>query len=208
MSSLNLSSFRPCPLVLSVVIQEKSPTHTWPDPPVESGGVSSEPRLLQDKHPSAPRWTGAPHPSLATLRPLRVHPELGDPEMDTALEVWPHPCPAREDNPCPAPGGHTVPDPGQVPLAILGHLGTLMATVQPAVHQCHLMSISATTQSDVHQCHQVHQCHLLSISATSLMSITVQPAVHQCHLMSTSATCCPSLSSLRSISVTGSIIVT
>ncbi|RMB96519.1 hypothetical protein DUI87_27007 [Hirundo rustica rustica] len=42
------------------------------------------------------------------------------PDLDTALEVWPHQCPAQGDNPCPAPAGHTIADPGQDAIALLG----------------------------------------------------------------------------------------
>ncbi|TRZ10668.1 hypothetical protein HGM15179_016431 [Zosterops borbonicus] len=46
------------------------------------------------------------------------------PELDTALEVWPHQCPVQGKNDLPAPAGHTIPDPGQDAFGPLGHLGT------------------------------------------------------------------------------------
>jgi len=38
-------------------------------------------------------------------------------------------------DPCPAPAGHPIADPSQDASGLLGHLGTLLAPVQPAVDQ-------------------------------------------------------------------------
>jgi len=50
------------------------------------------------------------------------------PKLSTALEVWPH-------HHLPTPAGHTIPDTSQDGIGLLGHLGTLLAHVQPAVDQ-------------------------------------------------------------------------
>ncbi|RMC04103.1 hypothetical protein DUI87_19440 [Hirundo rustica rustica] len=53
------------------------------------------------------------------LKRLNVLPKLRGPELDTALQVWPHQCRVQGKNDLPAPAGHAIPDPGQVPLAFL-----------------------------------------------------------------------------------------
>jgi len=60
---------------------------------------------------------------------------LGDPKLNTVLEVRPHPCQAQGLNHLPTPAGHTIPDTSQDAVGPLGHLGTLLAHVQPAVNQ-------------------------------------------------------------------------
>ncbi|RMB89921.1 hypothetical protein DUI87_33695 [Hirundo rustica rustica] len=96
---------------------------------VESDKVTSESPLLQAKERQLPQplLTGlvfqVPHqpccPPLDALKHLNVLPKLRDPELDTALQVWPHQCRVEGKNDLPAPAGHTIPDPGQVPLAFL-----------------------------------------------------------------------------------------
>ena len=36
----------------------------------------------------------------------------------------------------PRPAHHTIPDPSQDAIGLLGHLGTLLAHIQPTVRQC------------------------------------------------------------------------
>ncbi|TRZ13977.1 hypothetical protein HGM15179_013126 [Zosterops borbonicus] len=55
------------------------------------------------------------------LQHLNVLPELRGPELDAALEVWPHLCPVQGDNPCPGPAGHTSADKGQDTTGLIGH---------------------------------------------------------------------------------------
>ena len=49
--------------------------------------------------------------------------------------MWPHHCQVQGDNHFPGPAGHTVSDTSQDASGLLGHLGTLLAHVQPAVNQ-------------------------------------------------------------------------
>ncbi|KAJ7423224.1 hypothetical protein BTVI_10715 [Pitangus sulphuratus] len=55
--------------------------------------------------------------------------------MDTVLKVLPNQCQVQGKNLFPGPAGHTIPDMGQDAIGLLGHLGTLLALVQPAVNQ-------------------------------------------------------------------------
>ena len=55
--------------------------------------------------------------------------------MNTVLEVQPHQCRVQGHDHFPTPAGHTVPDISQDAIGLLGHLGTLLAHVQPAVNQ-------------------------------------------------------------------------
>ncbi|GAB0205786.1 hypothetical protein GRJ2_003044200 [Grus japonensis] len=57
------------------------------------------------------------------------------PELKTGLEVQPHQCRVQGHNHIPTPAGHTIPDTSQDAAGLLGHLGTLLAHVQPAVNQ-------------------------------------------------------------------------
>ncbi|RMB90786.1 hypothetical protein DUI87_32853 [Hirundo rustica rustica] len=82
-----------------------------------------------DKQPQLPQplLTGlvfqTPHQpccsSRDTLQLFHVIPKLGDPELDTALEVLLNQCRAQGKNHCPGPDGHTIHDLGQVSLAVL-----------------------------------------------------------------------------------------
>ncbi|KAK4824303.1 LOW QUALITY PROTEIN: hypothetical protein QYF61_013048 [Mycteria americana] len=55
------------------------------------------------------------------------------PKLNTVFEVRPHQC--RGDNHFPTPAGHTISDTSQDAIGLLGHLGTLLAHIQPAVDQ-------------------------------------------------------------------------
>ncbi|RMC01172.1 hypothetical protein DUI87_22263 [Hirundo rustica rustica] len=124
---------------------------------VESDKVSESP-LLQAKQPQFPQsfLTGfvfqAPHqprcPPLDVLKDLNVPPKLRGPELDTALEVWPHQCRVQGKNDLPGPAGHPIPDPGQDAIGPLGHLGTLLAHVQPAIDQYPQFSLPAAAFSN------------------------------------------------------------
>ncbi|RMB95395.1 hypothetical protein DUI87_28116 [Hirundo rustica rustica] len=73
---------------------------------------------------SSQHWCSRPFPSSVALLCTHSTPQClsctEGPDLDTALEVWPHQCPAQGDNPCPAPAGHTIADPGQDAIALLG----------------------------------------------------------------------------------------
>jgi len=57
------------------------------------------------------------------------------PKRNTVLQVWPHQCQVQGHDHLPPPAGHTIPDTSQDAVGPLGHLGTLLAHVQPAVNQ-------------------------------------------------------------------------
>ncbi|PKU30304.1 post-gpi attachment to proteins factor hypothetical protein [Limosa lapponica baueri] len=63
--------------------------------------------------------------------PLKVFPVVRGPKLDPALEVGPPQCPVQGDHHCPSLAGHTVPDTGQDGGGLLGHLGMLLAHIQP-----------------------------------------------------------------------------
>lgn len=74
----------------------------------ETEKVPPEPPLPQAEQPQLPQpfLTGSVlqilhqlcFPSLNLLQHLDVFPELREPELNTALEVWPHQCPAEGKN--------------------------------------------------------------------------------------------------------------
>jgi len=112
---------------------------------VESNKVSPQPPLLQTKQPQflqpllisfvlqtlhQPRC-----PSLDTLQHINVFLVVRGPKLNTVFEVRPHQCRVQGDDHCPAPAGHTIPDTSQDVIGLLGHLGTLLAHVQPAIDQ-------------------------------------------------------------------------
>ncbi|KAK4809988.1 hypothetical protein QYF61_004440 [Mycteria americana] len=74
-------------------------------------------------------------PSLDTLQPLNVSLVVRSPKLNTAFEVRPHQCRVQGHDRFPSPAGHTVSDTSQDAIGFLGHLGTLLAHVQPAVNQ-------------------------------------------------------------------------
>jgi len=57
------------------------------------------------------------------------------PKLNTVLQVRLHQCWVQEDDHLPTPAGHTVPNTNQDAVGLLGHLGTPLAHVQPAVSQ-------------------------------------------------------------------------
>ena len=54
--------------------------------------------------------------------------------MNAVLEVRLHQCQAQGQDYFPSPAHHTIPDTSQ-DVTGLGHLGTLLARIQPTVHQ-------------------------------------------------------------------------
>ncbi|KAK4815176.1 hypothetical protein QYF61_021036 [Mycteria americana] len=92
---------------------------------VESDEVSPQPPFLQAKQSQLPQpllirllLQTLPQlrcPSLDTLQPLNVPLVVGGPKLNTAFEVRPHQC--------------------RDAIGLLGHLGTLLAHIQPAVNQ-------------------------------------------------------------------------
>ncbi|KAK4818900.1 hypothetical protein QYF61_021585 [Mycteria americana] len=74
-------------------------------------------------------------PSLDTLQPLNVSLIVRGPKLNTAFEVRPHQCRVQGHDHCPSPAGHAIFDTSQDAIAFRGHLGTLLAHIQPAVNQ-------------------------------------------------------------------------
>ncbi|KAK4813127.1 hypothetical protein QYF61_011338 [Mycteria americana] len=117
-SSLNLPwrNLRPFPLAV-----------------VESDEVSPQPPFLQAQQPQVPQplpislvLQTLPQlccPSLDMLQPLNVSLVMRGPNPNTG-----HDC-------CPSPAGHTISDTSRDAIGLLGHLGTLLAHIQPAVDQ-------------------------------------------------------------------------
>ncbi|KAK4819252.1 hypothetical protein QYF61_000463 [Mycteria americana] len=74
-------------------------------------------------------------PSLDTLQPLNVSLVVRGPKLNTAFEVRPHQCQVQGHDHFPTPAGHAIFDTSQDAIGFLGHLGTLLAHIQPAVDQ-------------------------------------------------------------------------
>ncbi|KAK4811117.1 hypothetical protein QYF61_019748 [Mycteria americana] len=74
-------------------------------------------------------------PSLDTLQHLNVSLVVRGPKPNTVFKVQPHQCQVQGDNHFPSPAGHTIFDTSQDAICLLGHLGTLLAHIQPAVDQ-------------------------------------------------------------------------
>ncbi|KAK4823336.1 hypothetical protein QYF61_001613 [Mycteria americana] len=74
-------------------------------------------------------------PSLDTLQHLSVSLVVRGPKLNTGFEVRPHQCQVQGHDHFPSPAGHTVSDTSQEAIGFLGHLGTLLAHIQPALDQ-------------------------------------------------------------------------
>ncbi|KAK4825919.1 hypothetical protein QYF61_003414 [Mycteria americana] len=74
-------------------------------------------------------------PSLDMLQHLNVSLVVRGPKLNTVFEVQPHQCRVQGDNHFPSSAGHTISDTSQDAIGFLGHLGTLLAHIQPAVNQ-------------------------------------------------------------------------
>ncbi|KAK4825514.1 hypothetical protein QYF61_000027, partial [Mycteria americana] len=112
---------------------------------VESDEVSPQPPFLQAKQPQLPQpllirlLLQTLHqlrcPSLDTLQPLNIPLVVGGPKLNTVFEVKPHQCRVQGHDHFPSPAGHAIFDTSQDAIGFLGHLGTLLAHIQPAVNQ-------------------------------------------------------------------------
>ncbi|KAK4831895.1 hypothetical protein QYF61_020042 [Mycteria americana] len=74
-------------------------------------------------------------PSLDTLQHLNVSLVVRGPKLNTVFKVRPHQCRVQGHDHFPSPAGHAIPDTSQDAVVFLGHLGTLLAHIQPAVNQ-------------------------------------------------------------------------
>ncbi|KAK4816299.1 hypothetical protein QYF61_014597 [Mycteria americana] len=112
---------------------------------VESNKVSPQPPFLQTKQPQFPQLLlirlllQTLHqlccPSLDMLQHLNVSLVVRGPKLNTVFEVRPHQCRVQGDDHFPSPAGHATSDTSQDAIGFLGHLGTLLAHIQPAVNQ-------------------------------------------------------------------------
>ncbi|KAK4823973.1 hypothetical protein QYF61_008592 [Mycteria americana] len=112
---------------------------------VESDEVSPEPPFLQAKQPQLPQpllirlVLQTLHqlrcPSLDSLQHLNVSLVVRGPKLNTVFEVRPHQCRVQGHDHFPSPAGHAIFDTSQDVIGFLGHLGTLLAHIQPAVDQ-------------------------------------------------------------------------
>ncbi|KAK4832950.1 hypothetical protein QYF61_026606 [Mycteria americana] len=74
-------------------------------------------------------------PSLDTLQHLHVSLVVRGPRLNTVFEVRPHQYQVQGHKHFPCPAGHTISDTSQDAIALLGHLGTLLAHIQLVVGQ-------------------------------------------------------------------------
>ncbi|KAK4828708.1 hypothetical protein QYF61_000546 [Mycteria americana] len=74
-------------------------------------------------------------PSLDTLQHLNVFLIVRGPKLNTVFELQPHQCPVQGHDHFPSPAGHAISDTGQDAIGFLGHLGTLLHHIQPAINQ-------------------------------------------------------------------------
>ncbi|KAK4832559.1 hypothetical protein QYF61_024059 [Mycteria americana] len=73
--------------------------------------------------------------SLDTLQHLNVFLVVRGPKLNTGFEVRPHQCRVQGHDHFPTPAGHTIFDTSKGAVGLFGHLGTLLAHIQLAVHQ-------------------------------------------------------------------------
>ncbi|KAK4810173.1 hypothetical protein QYF61_010485 [Mycteria americana] len=112
---------------------------------VESNKASPQPPFLQAKQSQLPQpllirlLLQTLHelrcPSLDSLQHLNIPLVVGGPKLNTVLEVRPHQCRVQGHNHFPSHAGHAIFDTSQDAIGFLGHLGTLLAHIQPAVNQ-------------------------------------------------------------------------
>ncbi|KAK4819006.1 hypothetical protein QYF61_022837 [Mycteria americana] len=112
---------------------------------VESNKVSPQHPFLKAKQPQFPQpllirlVLQTLHqlrcPSLDTPQHLNVSLVVGGPKLNTGFEVQPHQCRVQGHDHFPSPAGHAIFDASQDAIGLLGHLGTLLAHIQPPVDQ-------------------------------------------------------------------------
>ncbi|KAK4827586.1 hypothetical protein QYF61_019488, partial [Mycteria americana] len=76
-----------------------------------------------------------PHLSTTSFQHLNVPLVVGGPKLNTGFEVRPHQCRVQGHDHFPSPAGHAIFDTSQDAIGFLGHPGTLLAHIQPAVNQ-------------------------------------------------------------------------
>ncbi|KAK4823572.1 hypothetical protein QYF61_003576 [Mycteria americana] len=145
----------------------------------ESNKVSPQPPFLQTKQSQFPQLflirlvLQTLHqlrcPSLDTLQHLNVFLIVRGPKLNTVFEGWPHQCRVQGHDHFPSPAGHTIPDTSQDALGLLGHLGTLLAHIQPAVNEhlqvlFHLAAFQPLFTESQNQKHRITESYRLEKS--------------------------------------------
>ncbi|KAK4828479.1 LOW QUALITY PROTEIN: hypothetical protein QYF61_026704 [Mycteria americana] len=137
-----LEAISSCPI--TCYLGEQTDTHlttTSFQVAVESNKVSPQPPFLQAKQPQFPQLLlirltlHQLRCPLHVLQHLNVSLVVGGPKLNTVFEVRPHQCCVQGHDHFPTPAGHTIPDTSQDAIGLLGHLGTLLAHIQPAIDQ-------------------------------------------------------------------------
>ncbi|KAK4816374.1 hypothetical protein QYF61_016278 [Mycteria americana] len=139
-SSLNLPSFslKPLPLVLSQQALIKSLTER---PLIRSprsllfsrlNNPNSQPLLIGEVFQPPDHFCGPP---LDPLQQVHVFPVLRAPELDAVLQVGSHQSRGEGQNHLPRPAGHASFDAAQDTVGFLGCERTLLARIQPFIHQ-------------------------------------------------------------------------
>ncbi|KAK4832461.1 hypothetical protein QYF61_023508 [Mycteria americana] len=67
--------------------------------------------------------------------PFSISLVVRGPKLNTVFEVRPHQWQVQGHNHFPSPAGHTISDTSQDAIGLLGHMGTLLAHIQPAISQ-------------------------------------------------------------------------
>ncbi|KAK4823937.1 hypothetical protein QYF61_008323 [Mycteria americana] len=136
---LNHFPGQPVPMLDNPFSEEKFPNIQSKPPLVQLEAISSCPITCylgeeSDTHLSTTSFQLC-CPSLDTLKYLNVSLVVGGPKLNTVFEVRPDQCRVQGHNHCPSPAGHDIFDTSQDAIGFLGHLGTLLAHIQPAVNQ-------------------------------------------------------------------------
>ncbi|KAK4832565.1 hypothetical protein QYF61_024065 [Mycteria americana] len=84
---------------------------------------------------SSSDFCSRPFTSFVALLWTRSSTSIEGPKLNTGFEVRPHQCRVQGHDHFPTPAGHTISGTSQDAIGFLGHLGTLLAHIQLAVHQ-------------------------------------------------------------------------
>ncbi|KAK4819531.1 LOW QUALITY PROTEIN: hypothetical protein QYF61_006024 [Mycteria americana] len=127
-----LAQFEAISSRLSLVTWEKRPTPTSLQPPFRE--LLNNPSSLSR---SSSDFCSSPFTSFVALLWTRSSTSMSllGPKLNTVFEVRPHQCRVQGHDHFPSPAGHAIFDTSQEAIGLLGHLGTLLAHIQPAVSQ-------------------------------------------------------------------------
>ncbi|KAK4826416.1 hypothetical protein QYF61_008949 [Mycteria americana] len=136
---LNHFPGQPLPMLDNPFSEVKFPNIQSKPPLAQLEAISSHPitsQLGEETDPHLATTSFQLHcPSLDTLQPLNVSLVVGGPKLNTIFEVRPHQCQVQGHDHFPSPAGHAIFDTSQDAIGLLGHLGTLLAHIQPSVNQ-------------------------------------------------------------------------